>query len=393
MATHKLVICYEDDYDRQPFAMLNTIADRYEYVPRLPARVARFTPDGARLVVGGLRIAAGFKFLRVFNADTMIEETGWPGDDGTAAAALEVSANHIAILTGSTNLRAYSLTTKALVQTITLPSSCWGIAFSADGAYLAVTYSPGVLRVYDTATWSIVAGTPAPADADQIAFSPDGAYLAVAAFNGSAMQLYIYDVSTWAAVPTGIGSTPNYFPPKRITWRPDSKRVAVLGDAEILAWDVPGWAVAPVVLPFPSGEYVDRDIAFLPDGRLAVGVQALGAYSATGEFFMSRFAILSASLDSVDFDGLPIKRLPWGFGVAPGPTKRLSGSVETDTAAPAAGRRVLAMHDGTERIVGAATTAADGSYSISTPHADGHTVVLIESNTRAQASGSGIVPV
>ena len=396
MATHKLVVTYPSISDAQEAtALVNRIAivDAGTYLhdapPYLRATCAAYSTDGAKLIIGLQYLFAGDPPFAVYDADSLAQESGWTPPTNNGAKAIRCAPGRFAILLGdSASLRVYSLTTKSLETTLTLPSSVWDFDFSPDGSRLAVLYSSGSLRVYNTSTWAIVAGTPAVTQAEWCAYSPDGTKFAIVPWTNDGWSLLMYNTADWSAITTGITGPGQA---RGVSWRGDSGAVCISnGYAPWLhVVTVPAfnpltvWS-PPVGMEMPGG--LSARAVMAPDGRVAIGVG--GPSVAT-----RRACVLAADLQTVEFDGDPIRAWPTCLAWAPQPSYTLSGTVETDAAAPAPGRRVLAMHDATERIVGAATTGADGSYSITTPHADGHTVVLIEDNTRAQASGSGIVPV
>ena len=80
------------------------------------------------------------------------------------------------------------------------PSPSNSVAFSPNGAYLAVAHANApVLTVYDTSNWSKVALTGLTSGTgNSVAFSPNGAYLAVA--HAGAPFVTIYDTSDWSGI-------------------------------------------------------------------------------------------------------------------------------------------------------------------------------------------------
>ena len=71
--------------------------------------------------------------------------------------------------------------------TVSAPRS---LAVSADGKYLAVGASVGPVKVFDTATWQEVLSVPdLKLACFRVAFSPDGATLAVASEDNAAVVI------------------------------------------------------------------------------------------------------------------------------------------------------------------------------------------------------------
>ena len=122
-------------------------------------------------------------------------------------------------------------------------------------------------------------------------------------------------------------------------------------------------------------------VLMMPDGRVVVARDA-----------PRRVSLIGRDLQTVEYDLHASRAEVQSITLSPWLDNGIAGTVRDESDAPAAGRRVLAIHDASATVVGTATTAADGSYSMRSPQPDGHTVVLIEDGGRAQALGSGILP-
>ena len=76
--------------------------------------------------------------------------------------------------------RIWDLTTGAQVLLLPPPTGVNGVAFSADGKYLATAAKDGVARVWLVSSGVQVAGMEHDKSLNGLAFSPDGSYLATA---------------------------------------------------------------------------------------------------------------------------------------------------------------------------------------------------------------------
>ena len=76
--------------------------------------------------------------------------------------------------------RVWDLATGAQVLLLPHPTGVNGVAFSADGKYLATAAKDGVARVWLVSTGEQIAGMAHDKSLNGLAFSPDGSYLATA---------------------------------------------------------------------------------------------------------------------------------------------------------------------------------------------------------------------
>lgn len=353
-------------------------------VQELPgANAVAWTPDGTRLVIGrhtyGLNFA-GTPTVAVFNADTLELESGWSWPDGSPYVDyLAVSNAHIAIVWSDGGEKVYDLATKSLVATLAgITSAVTDMAWSPDGAYLAVAEA-GKLTVFESATWTVVSSAPSFAYPFPLAWSPDGAYLAIAQQSNGAV-LRVFESATWTEILTGVTSTQW---PISLSWSADGGRIGIglEGAPHLLVVTAPAWV--PQTVSMPTGVRTGglTRISMLPDGRVLVAREN-----------PRRVSLVAADLQTVLYDLHASHAEVSSITLSPWLDNRISGIVLDESETPAAGRAVLAIHDATAAVVARTTTAADGSYTLSTPGADGHTVLLIEDDGRAQALGSGILP-
>lgn len=346
-----------------------------------------WTPDGSRMIVGRQTygITVDEPRVVVYDAVTLTPEAGWPfSNDGPSVQRLAASNTHLCVHFTDNSLQVYDLATKSVVATLPggnlyIAEICW----SPDGSMLAIAQQSS-LAIYDAASWTQVPGAPTFSTTFSypypLAWSPDGSRLAIAQ-RSSGTALRLYDTANWSEIVTGVTHPER---PSSIAWTVDGSRIGIGLDADphLLVITVPGFVPLAVSMPADAaGGYV-TPISMLPDGRVVVACNS-----------PRRVSVIAADLQSVEQEWLTgAGSEVWSITASPWLDNTISGIVLDESEAPAAGRAVLAVHDATAAVVARTTTAADGSYTLSTPAADGHTVLLIEDDGRAQVLGSGILP-
>ena len=343
-----------------------------------------WTPDGSRLIVGRMTYgqAYGEPTVSVYDAVTLVAETGWPWPVDTPEVSRVAASNaHIAVRWANATLSVYAIATKSFVTGIPgISGYVEQMTWSPDGAYLAVCTSDA-LRVFESSSWERVWAAPTMTYKFPLAWSPDGAYLSIARDVGvDGTELRLYDVTTWAEIPTGVTSIER---PSSIAWSADGSRIGIglRGSPHLLVVSVPGFLPQPATLPADVRTGNNTCVVMLPDGRVVAARQS-----------PRRVSMIARDLSTVEYDLHASDAQVQSISVSAWADNAISGFVRDESEAPAAGRRVIAIHDASAAVVGTATTAADGSYSMLSPHADGHIVVLVEDDGRAQALGSGILP-
>jgi WD40 repeat protein len=233
-----------------------------------PVRAVEFSPDGGILAAGG-----GDGTVRLWDTAAGAQRaalTGHPDNLMPLAFAPRPraeggrsGAGGIRLATGSGNtVRIWDAATGSRLETFDVDLGILTVAFSPDGARLAVAGTGGVITVRDVA-----AGTQTtlstPSKHWSVQFSPDGAQLASC---GDGV-IHLWNTATGALEQTltgHVGST------RSVAFSPDGARLAAGGvDATILLWDSVAGTLA-ATLAGHTGTV--RSVAFSPDGtRLASG--------------------------------------------------------------------------------------------------------------------------
>ncbi|HEX4834341.1 MAG TPA: hypothetical protein VH478_24975 [Trebonia sp.] len=130
------------------------------------------------------------------------------------AAAVNAQGTTLAMANATAGVRLYSLSAKT---TVTLPpadgNAATGLAFSPDGAILAVAYKGGTIRFWDIARRTVVKRLPCGGGCENVEFSPTGNLLA--AFAGppaaggqdaAGDQVQLYDITESATHPAASGT-------------------------------------------------------------------------------------------------------------------------------------------------------------------------------------------
>lgn len=351
--------------------------------PSFQVQPIAWSPDGLWIVVGS-RGFAGLPTFRVYDAETMELAPGWAPPTGGWCNRVAASNAMIAIAYGSGGT-VYSIATQQVLHTLTGTSQIYDMQLSVDGTRLVVCRSTAV-QVYDTTTWSLIqTGLPATEYGSVAAISPDGAWLAMGHTVGATAHLRLFETVGWTELVTGM-SWPDSGGVSKITWRGDSSAVclAIQQAPHVTVVTVPGLIQLPVSLPAGAHLGDETAISMGPLGHLAV--------AHTPRQYDRRVTVLAPDLATVyAVVNAPTSRAV-SYAWSPPPAHALSGTVTDESDAPAAGRSMLAIHDASAAVVARTTTGVDGAYTLATPHADGHTVLLIEDDGRAQVLGSGILP-
>lgn len=356
--------------------MYDAVARSWEFIdPRVPVahNGSAWSPLGDYLAMAS---NSGLVF-RIADSSSYTTST-WASTPSGACWGVDFSPagdRVAAVFTNSPRLRVWDTATKAVIAgTPTLPETADSVSYNRDGTRLAVTYgSSSNLRIYDTATWAEVAGFPATG-VFKAAFSRSATGEVLAALTSTGIKFYDGQTGALRADLPTI-STISY----AFAWSPDGKRLAVGDESSppLRILDVDLKALLSGV--YNPGMVGVQAVAWSPDGRLAISITNGGG-------------IVASTLDVLESNLAPINSAPVSMAWAPAPPYTISGKVLNAAEAPAA-RGLYAVHDVSRVVVGRAISdALTGAYSIATPYADGHTVVLEEEGGRAQVIGMGIIP-
>ena len=140
------------------------------------------------------------------------------------------------------------------------------LTFSPDGQLLAAglgpdvvrQQEPGKLRVWRTSDWSEVKSLTLDAGTPDIAFSPDGALLAVGSNSGS---IQLYRTSDWTQVKRLSVSGRRV----GVAFSPDGKILAAGAETSIGLWSTNDWSALRTLQV--AEMYSGSTLAFSPDGR------------------------------------------------------------------------------------------------------------------------------
>ncbi len=149
--------------------------------------VVAFSPDSQTVVSG-----AGTDAIRFWDAQTGEEKMQFPADQGNPVLCLRHAPDGALLAVGrrAGPVELWDIKQKKIVQQLSYPDPAYALAFSEDGATLAVS-GGSKIELFDTATGrrthgfaSKAEGTPSamPAVAS-LAFSPDGTMLAAGCYD------------------------------------------------------------------------------------------------------------------------------------------------------------------------------------------------------------------
>ncbi len=222
------------------------------------------------------------------------------------------------LLAGCPAVQGPTYETTGQLAVIPMPDRALGLAWSADGAYLATGSNwidPGNgVYVVDVARGSVAASHKVTGAVDALAFSPDGKWLAAGTAQSmnegpGAAQLLVFDVPAFTVKFTArAGGQENSF--TRVAWAADGKTLFAIDDesklpgdrpAAVRRWTVPDFAEQPAVKAPQTGTY--SACVASPDGRtLAVADVTSPQYPETEPKLTVRLMDLAGGVERASFE-------------------------------------------------------------------------------------------
>jgi WD40 repeat protein len=195
---------------------------------------------------------------------------------GNAASAVAYGPDGEVIAVGGTSVQLWDATSHARIATRALPPNVFvnGMAWAADGKYLAAAISDGTVLLLDGATLAPLGPAftvTATGTAETVSFAPDGTTLATGADDGTVRLWSLADPAHPAPLATARDSGTYVY---TVTYAPDGKTLAAASTDDVTRL----WNVANPAAPVPAGRPLTGlrkyaiGLAFSPDSALlAVG--------------------------------------------------------------------------------------------------------------------------
>jgi WD40 repeat protein len=227
-----------------------------------PETVA-WSPDGSRLV------AAGFGHIWLFRASDGVmlarSRTSYQWQSTRSAAFSPDGQFVIVAMPEGTTLDIRRSSDLGLARRLAVVGAqC--VAYSPDGASIAVGYTDGRIRKLDVVTGATQATLSGhTARVNDVAFSPDGAMLVSGSNDGTGR---IWNVATGSSVQLPGGSS---YPVDQVDYASDGSRVATAGYPYLTVWTAPAGAQVQRIATSGTGA-----VSLAPGGATVIG--ALAAY-------------------------------------------------------------------------------------------------------------------
>ncbi len=242
----------------------------FEAFPTGPILAVEFSPDGRRLAVGGQNGGVG-----VWDAESgrrvgplLLAPRGPEVDNPHSVQALAFgSGGKLAGASVGGAVRVWDADGREIVEPLRLPHFVLGLAFSPDGAQLAIPFGarfegPDGIEIRDVRSGERIARLRSGEDVRSVAFSPDGSLLAVGRLDGTVL---FWATDDWERVgaPLAAGGGEAL----SVAFSPDGRTLAsAYAEAAVMLWDVES-RQAVGSLPVPVGQAAWFTARFTPDGR------------------------------------------------------------------------------------------------------------------------------
>ncbi len=262
-------------------------------LPGAPVTSVDLDADGSILVAA----AATSEYAGAFKPDgtVLTEAITFP-----IYARLSLDGGYVVTMTNAFRADRVPIDTNDLTNTLVWQDYFQSVAFSPDGRYLAEGVDDDV-RLWDTETGEMVRildttapplYTPPPA----IAFSPDGATLALNDGNYGTYLLDVADSALVASYPIGRSQ-------RSLVYSPDGQWLATTGPSAIVLLRVSDGSSGPTTFVGSTGQ-TPTAVAFSSDGAtLAVGDAGgmVSLWSFPAGALIERFAALSTRIQQIAF--------------------------------------------------------------------------------------------
>jgi WD40 repeat protein len=324
------------------------------------------SPDGKWLACSHYYVA-GYGGLTVFNLLTNERVTLGGGVIPSGCYKGGFSPDSSRFVVGCDNspyMFVYNTTTWARVTGMSVSGTVYSVAFNPSGTLAAVAHFGGNnLTVYNTNDWSQVSlagGYPTTDYGFGVAFSPDGTKLVFA--HDSTPFVTMYDTTTWARSALPAASLPASNG-KCIAYSPDGTMLAVgvSGTPYLLIYDTTTWARKTLSA---NPAQVVTDLAFSPDNAALVAVSSWNSTGVNLNAYTVAASATRVTLDASITTRGNLNSATFAPNLIDLRIATTSGAPVTDAAGGAAARKVRAYARENGVILGATTSAANGSYSL-----------------------------
>ncbi len=219
-----------------------------------------YSPDGRRMMAGygdadkwGVGYAGYAKLWDATTGDVLIDR--FPGRrGGVFSVAFSPDGAQVAMATSTGPLEVWDLASCTQVHTMREHDTyVWAVAFSPDGRYLASGGHDSSIRLWDRTTGAQIRTYAGRPGITGLAFSPDGQWIVSA---GDACRLWSVD--------TGLELAIFHGPSQRVAFSPDGSQIASGSDDQVKLW----FATPNLQLTVGGHGAHVKCIAFSPDGKL-----------------------------------------------------------------------------------------------------------------------------